>query len=426
MKKFGSLCLILVMGLITLAGCSKKESPGNGAGSTEPFTLKVTYKGGSTPKDLLDKGLDIFTQQSGIPAEVVFIPGSWADYITKLQTMIAGGDIVDTCTVAIEGFELMVKSGMAVPVDDWIAQHKAEWDAVVNDINPMVMDFMKFDGKLYGPPNEWNNIVTHLNTDLLKEAGLPLPPPDWGKEQFLEYAQKLTHKRPDGTTQYGCFVPNYYFGFEAWLYNNNAAYMTADFKKSMLLDPAVVEMFQFMYDLIYKYQVAPIPEPGLNSTRMLEEGNVAMIWAGRWVTSNYVRDGFKNVAVQYVPNFKTNVTIWGGQGVFTLKATKHPEEATSLAIFLASRPWVETIMEYGAIPVLNSVAAQVVPALGIPQNAELFFNSAPVIKPVQAPATYAECANLVSGVMSDILINRADLMTTLKAAEVELNSILMD
>jgi hypothetical protein len=49
-----------------------------------------------------------------------------------------------------------------------------------------------------------------------------------------------------------------------------------------------------------------------------------------------------------------------------------------------------------------------------------------VIKAVQSPAAYAECANLVERAMSDILINQQDLMATLKAADVELNAILMD
>jgi ABC-type glycerol-3-phosphate transport system substrate-binding protein len=159
---------------------------------------------------------------------------------------------------------------------------------------------------------------------------------------------------------------------------------------------------------------------------MLEEGNVAMAFAGRWPTNNYVLDGFKNVTVQYVPNFKTNATIWGGTGVFTLKTSKHPDEAAQLSLFLASRPWIETVMQFGAIPVLNSVAAEVVPSLGVPQNAELYFNSAPVIKAVQSPAQYAECANLIERAFADILINKKDLMTTLREVDVELNSILAD
>ncbi|MDR1173895.1 MAG: extracellular solute-binding protein [Treponema sp.] len=424
MKKLMS--LLLVFAIIGLVSCSKKDSGSAASKAAEPISLKVTYLGTGENKDLLDKGLAIFTGDTGIKAEVVYVQGSWAEYFTKIQTMIAGGESIDASCVAIEGFEMLVKTGMAMPVDDWISRHKAEYDAIANDIDPMVLDFMKFDGKMYGLPNEWNNVVTHFNTELLADAGLGLPPPNWTKEQFLEYAQKLTKKRADGTTQYGCFVPAYYFGFEAWCFNNDTAFMTDDFKKSLLLDPKTVEMFQFMYDLIYRYQVAPIPEPGLDYINMMIQGDVAMMWAGRWPTNNYVHNEFKNAAVQYIPNFKTNATIWGGTGTFTLKTSKHPDEATALTVFLASRPWIETVMQFGAIPVLNSVARDMVTSLGVPDNAELYFNPAPVIRAVHSPSQYAECANLVERAINDILINKADIMATLRAADVELNSILAD
>ena len=425
MKKLGNVSLMLLV-IVLISATAFTSYARQARGASDSVNLVVTYMGAGTNRDLLEQGLAIFTDQTGIGAEVTFIVGNWAEYFTRIQTMIAGGEHVDAACVAIEGFEMLVRYGMAMPVDDWISRNREEWDAVVHDIDPMVMDFMRFDGQQFGAPNEWNNVVTHFNTQLLEEAGLPLPPPNWSKEEFLEYAQRMTVRRPDGTTQFGVFVPNYYFGFQAWLYNNDAAYMTDDFRRSTLLDPNVVEMFQFMYDLIYVYQVAPIPEPGLDSIQMLIDGNVGMLFAGRWPTNNYVHNNFRDAIVQYVPNFKRNVTIWGGTGVFTLRTTRHPDETARLCLFLASRPWIETVMQFGAIPVLNSVAAEVVPALGVPQNAQLYFNPAPLIKAVQSPATYAECANLIERVMSDILINRQDIMTTLRAADVELNAILMD
>jgi ABC-type glycerol-3-phosphate transport system substrate-binding protein len=436
MKKVQRILTILVIFAVIagLSACSRSGSANAGGSegrtqsgtSPEDITLRLAFTAGSTSKEILDKGLALFTDQTGIKVEVVFIPGTWAEYCTKIQTMIAGGDSPDTANVAIEGFQLFAKSGMAMPIDDWIARHRAEYDALAKDIDPAVMALMNFDGKQYGIPNEWNNVVTHFNTKLLEEAGLPLPPPDWGKDEFIRYAQALTKKRPDGTMQYAMFLPIWHFTFASWLYNNNGAYLTDDFKKSRLLDPEVVEMFQLMYDLVYTYHAAPIPEPGMDNTRMLEEGTVAMHFSGRWSTITYVMDGFKDVAVQYVPNFKTNVTVWGGTGVFTLNASKHQEEAIALAVFMASRPWIETVMQAGAIPVLNSVAREMVTSLGVPQNAEIFFNNAPVIKPIEAPVQYAETANLVERVIHDILVNKADIMTTLRAADAEMNLILAD
>lgn len=393
---------------------------------TSGINLRMTWLGSGQNKDLLDTCLQTYTEKTGHGVEVVFIPGTWAEYFTKIQTMVAGGETVDVCNVAIEGFEMLVDTGLAVPIDDWIAENQEKYDEVTNDISDNVMAFMNFGGQQYGVPNEWNNVVTHFNTVLLEEAGLELPAPDWTKEDFLSYAQALTKERDDGTMQYGCFVPNAYFMFEAWLYNNGTSLMTDDFTKSRLTEPEVVEMFQFMYDLIYEHKVAPIPETGLDQTQMLIDGNIAMMFAGRWPTNNYVTEDFTDVAVQYIPIFKTNVPIWGGQGVFTLKDSKHPDEATDLAVYLASAPFIEVFMQAGAIPVLDSVAQKVIPSLGVPDNSEIFFESAATAKAVQAPAQYAECANLIDRVFSDILINQVDIQSTLETADAELNMILMD
>jgi ABC-type glycerol-3-phosphate transport system substrate-binding protein len=425
--KFKTLWVVVLVLVIGFGACSKTEkttAAEQQGGSGKEITLRLTWSGDGQNKELLDKCLAKYTEKTGRSVDVVFIPGGWAAYFTKVQTMIAGGDYPDVCNVAIEGFEMLVKTGMAAPIDDWIASHRAEYDAVVQDVSPNVMAFMNFDGKQYGVPNEWNNVVTHINTNLLAEADLPLPPPDWDKEDFIRYAKAMTKKLPDGTMQYGVSVPNYYFGFQAWLYNNGVAYMTPDFKKSLLLDPGVVEMFQFMYDLIYTYQVAPIPEGA--SGVSIENNNLGMSFAGRWPTNSYVANDFKDVAVQYVPKFKTNVPVWGGTGAFSLKDSRHFDEATSLGLYLASAPFVEEWMAYGAIPVLNSVAEKLLPALGIPQNYSVFFESAPLAKAVQSPAQYAEIAQLVERAMTDILVNKADITATLKAADVELNLILAD
>jgi ABC-type glycerol-3-phosphate transport system substrate-binding protein len=424
--KLGNLWILVLVSIFILSACSKTESQSTGesGGSGEKITLRLTWSGDGQNKELLDNCLAKYTDKTGMGVDVVFIPGGWAAYFTKIQTMIAGGDYLDLCNVAIEGFEMLVKTGMAAPIDDWIVSHRAEYDAVVQDISPNVMAFMNFGGKQYGIPNEWNNVVTHINTNLLAEAGLPPPPPDWGREEFIRYAKAMTKKLPDGTMQYGVAVPNYYFGFQAWLYNNGVTYMTPDFKKSLLLDPGVVEMFQFMYDLIYTYQVSPIPQGDLGVS--IENNNLGMSFAGRWPTNAYVANNFRDVTVQYVPKFKTNVPVWGGTGAFTLKNSRHFDEATSLGLYLASAPFVEEWMAYGAIPVLESTAEKLLPALGIPQNYNIFIESAPLARAVQSPAQYAEIAQLVERAMTDILVNKADIMTILKAADVELNLILAD
>lgn len=388
-------------------------------------TLRLAWLGTGQDKETLDKCLQKYTDKTGIGVETVYIPGSWTEYFTKMQTMIAGGDYIDCAYVAIEGFEMFVDTGMAAPIDDWIENHKEEYQSTVNDIDQNIMDKVTFDGKVYAIPEEWNNVVTHFNTKLLADAGLSVPAENWTKEEFLDYCEKLT-KEKDGVKQYGVYVPDYYFGVEAWLYNNGAAYMNDDFTESTINSPESVEVFQLMQDLIHEYGYAPIPEKNVDAIQQLIDGNVAMGFWGRWPTNNYNANDFKDVAVQYIPSFSQNQPIWGGGGIFTMKESKHSDEAASLANYIGSAEFIKEFMAAGAIPVLNSVAKELVPELGYPENNQIFYESAATAKAVHSPVQYPECEALVSRVISDILVNKADVQTTLDAAADEMNSYLMD
>lgn len=398
------------------------KSGTTGGGDT---TVRLAWLGSGQDKETLDKCLQKFTDDTGIGVETVYIPGSWTEYFTKMQTMIAGGDYIDCAYVAVEGFEMFIDTGMAAPIDDWIAKHPEEYQATVKDIDPNMLEKVKFDGKVYAIPEEWNNVVTHFNTKLLDEAGLPVPDENWTKEEFLEYCEKLTVEK-DGVKQYGVYVPDYYFGVEAWLYNNGAAYMNDDFTKSTINSPEAVEVFQLMQDLIHKYGYAPIPEKNVDAIQQLIDGNVAMGFWGRWPTNNYNANGFSDVAVQYIPSFSTNQPICGVGAIFTMKESKNPDAATLLSTYIGSPEFIEEFMAAGAIPVLDSVAKELVPKLGYPENNQIYYESAKTAKAVHSPAQYPECEALVSRVISDILVNKADVQSTLDAAAAEMDSYLME
>lgn len=440
-KRLSSLFLALALTL-TLTACSGGGTPaaesapaaaGSSSQATEEhattggdLTLRLAWLGNGQNKDALDACLQKYTDTTGIGVETVFIPGTWAEYFTKIQTMMAGGEKLDCAYVAIEGFNMFIDMDMAAPIDDWIAANNDEYHAVADDVAPNVLAFMNFDGKQYGIPCEYNNVVTHFNTTLLSDAGLSLPAENWDKDAFLEYCKQLTKTRDDGSKQFALAIPSYYFGFEAWLYNNGASYMNDDFTKSTLLEPASVEMFQLAQDLIYKYGYAPVPESGVDDIQRLIDGNIVMGFWGRWPTTKYIDENFKNVAVQYIPNFKQNKVIWGGAGIFSINGTEHPDEAASLSVYLASPPFIKEFMAAGAIPVLNSVASEVVPSLGFPENNKLYYESAAKAVTVQAPPQYAECSTLIERALSDILVNQADVQSTLEEADAELNAILTE
>ncbi len=76
----------------------------------------------------------------------------------------------------------------------------------MDDVAPDLMDSTKVDGKLYGLPFSWNNMVMWYSPSRVKAAGLDLPKADWTKDDFVNYAKKLT-----GENTYGYATEIAYF-----------------------------------------------------------------------------------------------------------------------------------------------------------------------------------------------------------------------
>ena len=426
-RKILALLMVLVLS-VTLFGCASKEEPKKEESKNAVKTVKVAFMGAGANKDETQKIFDMFTKANpNIKVEVMFIPvnggSGWNDYFTKIQTMVAGGNAPDVTFVAIEGIRMMDKLKLAMPINDYINKYPDYVAGADTDINPNLQKPFIIDGKNYGYVTEWNNVVMHFNTKLLKEAGLELPKENWNKEDFLNYCSKLT-KTVNGKKQYALAIPNYYFAAEAWLYNNMASILSEDMTKCTLNEPNSVEMFQLWQDLIYKYKYAPAPEPGVDSAQQLMQGQVAMACAGRWFTQNYVDNNFKDAAVQYLPNLKTNKVNFGSGAFCVLSSSKNKEEAAKLTLWTAGKEFTTAYLGKGAIPTRKSVADEVIPKLDVPQNKELFYKTADKAVAVQSPAQYPAIATVFDKYLSAILSNQMKAQEALDLATKEIDAIL--
>jgi ABC-type glycerol-3-phosphate transport system substrate-binding protein len=110
-----------------------------------------------------------------------------------------------------------------------------------------------------GVPVYLNVNIMFVNRNLLKEAGLAYPSENWTKQQFLEYATKLTKK---GAGQWG-----FDMGFTAldrnvtFIWNNGGEPHDPQYgpvvTKLTYDAPKTVEGLQFLHDLMWKHQVSP-------------------------------------------------------------------------------------------------------------------------------------------------------------------------
>ncbi len=317
--------------------------------------LEVVLLSDGSNQEVFLEAAQPFTDETGIPIEVLCLNFSWGEYFTKLQTMIAGGDSPDLATVATEGVEMFHDMGLGMPLNPFLEANPEYEEQLLGPDNydPAHVEALSVDGEYLAYPMGWNNCVIHLNTNLLEAAELEVPTADWTHEDFLGYLEKLTVKRDDGTTQYGTMVPNSYFAFEGWIYaNGGEGFVNDDYTKATINAPESVEVFQLWQDIIHKYGYAPIPEPNVNYTQMMIDGDIGIGYAGRWYMGNYITNDFTAAALQYYPGAadKTAKTVFGIDGLFVMSGTDRYDDACKFSAFAGSKEYQDVYLSYGNIP----------------------------------------------------------------------------
>ena len=377
----------------------------------------------------VQKGWDttLASFKSANPAIKVDLVGaqgnSWGEYLDKVATMIAGGKQLDTIWVATEGIRQLATKGLIRPVDDLVARDKAELQDYFNDVAPSLIEGTRVNGKLYGFPYSWNNMVVWYRPSFVKDAGLVKPSPRWTRDDFLTYAQKMTKDNV-----YGYAVENAYFvGTMPWLFANGTSLFDANFTKSTATDPQVAEAMQFLVDMVHKYKVSPDPA-GVSTFNMFQAGQLAMFGAGRWPILTFSKDpSFKDFDVQLWPKAKTQVTEYGVDN-FPIFTSSRNVEATWKLVKYMTRKDVQAQMvgtmdrPVGNVPARRSLATS--PDMASIPNYRVFYASLDNAKSVPAPPGFNKVESIWLRYVSQMTSGEMAVPDALEKAEAELNQVL--
>ncbi|MFG1950343.1 ABC transporter substrate-binding protein [Micromonospora sp. NPDC048830] len=415
-----ALAALLVAGA---AGCGADPSESDGK-----VTLTLAYPSDPNAQAKLDTLVREYQKSNpDVSVEYVFIPfTSWSDYITKVKTMVAADNAPDLLRLAVEGIRQFVDDDLAMPFDDYAAQHGEYVTSLgLDQVHPKIQAPFTIDGKTYGYAFDWNNVVMHVNTALFKEAGVAMPTKDWTKDDFLNAARMLT-KTVNGQQQYGFMVPNDYFLTTGFLYSNNASVLNDDMTKATINQPNAVDVVEFMHDLVHTYKVSPVPGPNVDAGRLFMAGKLAMYPAGRWPVAGYAQNNFTTFDVQYLPKFQTQTVAFGTGAFPVLKTSKHPQEAQRFAMWLSASEYAQkTFLATDSIPSRRDVMAAVT-TVSPPANGAIFPDSADTAKAIQAPAQYTDVSTIVVKALSEVYSNQKTAQEALDQAAKDIDRALGD
>jgi multiple sugar transport system substrate-binding protein len=294
-----------------------------------------------------------------------------------------------------------------------------------NDVAPSLIEGTRVNGKLYGFPYSWNNMVIWYRPSFLKAAGLETPSPKWTRDDFLRYAQKLTKENV-----YGYAVENAYFiGTMPWLFANGTSLFDASFSKATATDPKVAEAMQFLVDMVHKYKVAPDPA-GVSTFNMFQAGQLAMFGAGRWPILTFSKDpSFKDFDVQLWPRAQTQMTEYGVDNFPIFTSSRNVEGTWKLVKYM-TRKEVQARMvgtadkPVGNVPARRSLATS--PDMASIPNYRVFYASLDNAKSVPAPPAFNKVESIWLRYVTQMTAGEMPVKEALDKAQAELTQVLAE
>jgi multiple sugar transport system substrate-binding protein len=272
-----------------------------------------------------------FTEANpGIAVKVETAP--FDQYFTKLQTLIAGGTPPDVFELNYENFVSYASKGVLLDLTPLASAEQG----FAERFYPRAYEAFSSDGKQYGLPQSFSNVVLFYNKDLFDAAGQSYPDPSWTWKEELAAAQKLTNA---DTGVWGSFSPVQFWEFYKTAAQDNCGVFGADGAQVTIDQPGCVEALTWMVDKINKYHVAPTDAEmaGVSDGDLFKQGKIAMLRTGIWMFSAFKDAPFQwDIALE--PGSAQKAHHFFANAVAISKDSKNAEAAWAWAQFFTSDP----------------------------------------------------------------------------------------
>jgi ABC-type glycerol-3-phosphate transport system substrate-binding protein len=233
---------------------------GSGGSGGSPVTIRWTDDNSQPSRAFADEFAERFSAKYPkiTPVMEVFAGSSWKERSEKYTAMALAGEMPEIVWFSATFLRPALMKGFVRELDSFI---KKDWkQAEIDDFYKGPYEGMKIDGKQMAIPVTINNNIMYVNLNHLREAALPYPGDTFTREQFLDYAQRLNRR---GGERWGFDMPFDNLDRNAtWIMmNGGEPHDPKDGPQVTKLtydSPKAIEGLQFIHDLRWKHQIAPI------------------------------------------------------------------------------------------------------------------------------------------------------------------------
>ncbi|MDR1769809.1 MAG: sugar ABC transporter substrate-binding protein [Hungatella sp.] len=309
---------------VLLSGCSSKTAEKLAAG--EAVTIRLDqFSGSGASEEALKKMIAKFNEQyPDIKVELQSF--GYDDYFTQLQSKIVGGSAADVFELNFENFVAYASEDVLLDVGGLMGE--------ASGFNQTALKAFQYEGKQFGIPNSFSNVVLIYNKDLFDKAGTEYPTDDWTWTEMLEAAKKIRALSQD---TYGLYRPVSFHEFYKGVKQNGGSLLSEDGKKFTVNLPQNVETLEIMSGWVKDSNVMPSDAQmgGMGDWDLFKTGRLGMIVTGIWAFSDFTDNCNFAWDVALEPGNTAKATHFFSNAYVVNKETANPEAAAALAAFLA-------------------------------------------------------------------------------------------
>jgi multiple sugar transport system substrate-binding protein len=317
-----------VLALLAAFALLLAAAPAPGVRAQDDVTISYfTFSAAPDHLETLDEMIALFeTANPGIQVEVE--TAAYADYFTELQTRIAGGEAPDTFELNYENFVTYASKGTLLDLTSAVDAETA------GRYYPEALQAFQLDGKQYGLPASFSNVVLFYNKDLFDAAGVTYPTADWTWTEEMDAATKLTNADED---VWGMYAPISFHEFYKSAAQNGCSFFGADGSVT-INQPACVEALEFMVSAQTEgVQPTDADLAGVPNEDLFKEGKLAMLTSGIWMFSAFADLPFAwDIAVE--PGNVQDASHFFSNAAVVSADTDQAEAAAKWAAFFTSDP----------------------------------------------------------------------------------------
>jgi multiple sugar transport system substrate-binding protein len=346
-------------------------------------------------------------------------------YLDKLQVMIGGGTPPDVFYMGIENFPAYVSGGSLMNLEPFL-QEDTTWNP--EEYYYVLLYGFRYQDSLYGIPKDWSPLVLYFNKDLFDKAGVLYPDENWTWDNFLDAAIKIT-KDEDGDGEPDVFgfwnFSNWVWTFP-WIWSNGGRILSEDKKRCLADSPEAIEALQFLYDLTYKYKVAPTSAETAQRD-LFTTGKVGMVMYGRWMVPRYRTITDFKWGVAPLPKKKNRVSPLFTVAFVVSSQCKYPKEAYELVRFLSGKGGNEVIGKLGlAVPSMVDIANSPVflSPEELPENSEVFLETMDYARLQPVTPQWEEMGSIVNQQLEELFLDKKRPAEAAKDITREVNQLL--